>query len=73
MGENQPEAYQYFHSQDVSECEENKRGQKPFNLPIFQSHNCQSIGVLLFLIKYSLVFEKGLLPKKPREADRGDG
>ena len=39
MGENQPEAYQYFHSQDASECEENKRGQKPFNLPIFQPSN----------------------------------
>ena len=33
----------------------------------------KSIGVLPTLIKYSFVFEKGLLPKKPLYAESGDG
>jgi hypothetical protein len=33
----------------------------------------QHIGEMFFDCKYWFVLEKGLLPKKPREADKGEG
>ena len=34
---------------------------------------CQSMGSIPFSSRYRLVFEKGLLPKNPRYADKGLG
>ena len=34
---------------------------------------CQSIGSIPSAFKYSLVLEKGLLPKNPRDAESGLG
>jgi hypothetical protein len=34
---------------------------------------CQSIGCKPFFFRKSLVFENGFEPKKPLEADNGDG
>ena len=40
---------------------------------VLKFYNCQLIGVFPIDIKISFVLEKGLQPKKPREADSGDG
>lgn len=42
-------------------------------LVVFVSSLYQFMGVRLFVVRYSLVLEKCLLPKNPRYDDSGDG
>ena len=40
---------------------------------LVRNYNDQSITDWLFFLRYAFVLENGLLPKKPLDAERGEG